>query len=481
LTAAFAVAVGLVLWFVFRRLERTDRSTTVVAIVWGLLLLDTCLYPNESTVPTGLIHPAIGGLSFRLLDVVVLVALAARLTTSGIPRFGPRGLLWGAFLAWIATAGVVGFLNGNATDQLTFEGKELLYLGAMLLTAGIPASRYLESGFLTKLIVATSALATLLLITSTAGITFSLGSQAAPASAGATGTADTTYLAAGTLGTDTTTIFVALGIVALALGLNASRPRQRFVLMLASAPLLASTLGSTQRAAFVGLGVSLAVLIVLCAISRQRLKAKPVELGLAGLAVIALVVGPTVLKTISNEKPAAVPFSSQVETGFVSRGKQLSTQDRLNQWQMAKRLIEARPVFGWGLGKIYSYFEPGSMEFVQLDITHNIGLDILVRTGAAGLLLFVAALATSLFGALRTWYRSREELIAALALGVTAAVLGLLGKGMAESILEKYRIAVALGLFLGILLSAATAGEQLREATQPKEELLDLRPAPVPA
>ena len=110
-----------------------------MAIVWGLLLLDTCLYKNESTVPTGLIHPAIGGLSFRL-DVVVLVALAARLTTSGIPQPGPRGLLWGAFLAWIATAGVVGFLNGNAIDQLTFEGKELLYLGAMLLTAGIPAS-----------------------------------------------------------------------------------------------------------------------------------------------------------------------------------------------------------------------------------------------------------------------------------------------------------------------------------------------------
>ena len=71
----------------------------------------------------------------------------------------------------------------------------------MLLTAGIPASRYLESGFLTKLIVATFALATLLLITSTAGITFSLGSQAPPPSAGALGTADTTYLAAGTLGT----------------------------------------------------------------------------------------------------------------------------------------------------------------------------------------------------------------------------------------------------------------------------------------
>jgi O-antigen ligase len=481
LTAAFAAAVGVALWFVFRRLERTDRSTTVVAIVWGLLLLDTCLYPNESTVPTGLIHPAIGGLSFRLLDVVVLVALAARLTTRGIARFGPRGLLWGAFLAWIATAGMVGFLNGNAVDQLTFEGKELLYLGAMLLTAGIPASRYLESGFLTKLIAATSVLATLLLITSTAGITFSLGSQAPPASAGPPGAADTTYLAAGALGTDTTTIFVALGVVALALGLNATRPRQRFGLMLASAPLLASTLGPSQRAAFVGLGVSLAVLIVLCAVSRRRLKAKPIELGLAGLAIVALVVGPTVLKTVSNQKPAAVPFSSQVRAGFGSRGKQLSTQDRLNQWQVAKGLIEDRPILGWGLGKTYYYFEPGSMEFFKLDITHNIGLDILVRTGAVGFALFIAALATSLFGVLRTWYRSNEELVAALALGTTAAVLGLIGKGMAESIFEKYRIAMALGLFLGLLLSAAAASDPVREPSARKPELPDLRPAAAPA
>jgi hypothetical protein len=174
LTAVFAGAVGLALFFVFRRLERTDRSTTVVAIVWGLLLLDTCLYPNESTVPTGIIHPAFGGLSFRLIDLVVLVAVAGRLTTKGVGRFGPRGLLWGAFLAWIATAGVIGFINGNATDQLTFEGKELLYLSAMLLTAGIPASRYFKTGFLTKLIGATAVLATVLVITSTAGLTLSL-------------------------------------------------------------------------------------------------------------------------------------------------------------------------------------------------------------------------------------------------------------------------------------------------------------------
>ena len=222
------------------------------------------------------------------------------------------------------------------------------------------------------------------------------------------------------------------------------------------------------------------MLIALCAVSRRRLKAKPTELALAGLAVTALVVGPTVLETVSNQKPAAVPFANQVTTGFASRGEQLTTQDRLNQWQVARGLIADRPVLGWGLGKTYFYFEPGSMEFFKLDITHNVGLDILLRTGAVGFLLFLAALATSIFGALRTWYRSQEELIAALALGVTAAVLGLIGKGMAESILEKYRIAVALGLFLGILLSAATAGEQLDEATEPKQELLDLQPAPIP-
>ncbi len=239
MTAVFAGAVGLALFFVFRRLERTDRSTTVVAVVWGLLLLDTCLYPNESTVPTGIIHPAIGGLSFRLIDVVVLVAIAGRLTTRGLGRFGPRGLLWAAFLAWIATAGVIGFVNGNAIDQLTFEGKELLYLSAMLLTAGIPAARYFKTGFLTKLIGATAVLATVLLITSTAGLTLSLGSQAPPTAGGDSRRA--TYLAAGTLGTDTTTMFVALGVIALALGLNATRPWQRFGLLLASAPLLASS------------------------------------------------------------------------------------------------------------------------------------------------------------------------------------------------------------------------------------------------
>ena len=147
---------------------------------------------------------------------------------------------------------------------------------------------------------------------------------------------------------------------------------------------------------------------------------------------------------------------------------------------MARGLIADRPVLGWGLGKTYYYFEPGSMEFFKLDITHNVGLDILLRTGAVGFLLFLAALATSIFGALRTWYRSQEELIAALALGVTAAVLGLIGKGMAESILEKYRIAVVLGLFLGILLSTATAGEQLARPPSRRRSCSTCAPRPSP-
>ena len=40
----------------------------------------------------------------------------------------------------------------------------------------------------------------------------------------------------------------------------------------------------------------------------------------------------------------------------------------------------------------YSYYEPGRYEFLQVDITHNIGLDLLMRSGLIGFGLFAAAL-----------------------------------------------------------------------------------------
>jgi hypothetical protein len=75
--------------------------------------------------------------------------------------------------------------------------------------------------------------------------------------------------------------------------------------------------------------------------------------------------------------------------------------------------------------------------------------------GVIGLSLFLLALGWSLRNGLVVVRHDPDDVAAALCAGLLAVVAGLLAKGMVESILEKYRIAVLLGLALGALRGAA--------------------------
>jgi O-antigen ligase len=125
---------------------------------------------------------------------------------------------------------------------------------------------------------------------------------------------------------------------------------------------------------------------------------------------------------------------------------------------VAYDLAKKEPILGYGLGETYTYFEPGPNLYVQTDLTENIGLDLWLRTGLIGLGLFVVALVVSLVNGLSAWRLHPDRMVAVLALGLVAAVVGLIAKGQVESIFENYRLATLLGLTLGMLRSAVTSG-----------------------
>ncbi len=477
MSALLVAALVPVAWLGFLRLERAERGATVVLLVWGALITECILYPNQNTVPPGLFHPSLGGgFSFRLFDVLILVAVGARIYTHGLGRFRLPGLLWASFIGWLAVAAVIGFAGDNATDKLTFEAKAIIYLSAIFLTATLPAREYISVWFLRKLLGASAIVASVLLFTSVAGVSISIGARAPDAVE--TG-ADQLVDPLGTLGPDLATILIGLGAIALALALFAPRSSDRIRLAICAAPLLASTLGPDQRAAVVGLGVTAIVMILGALISnRRRVRATPTEAGLAVAAIIAFGLVPTLINTARGESVSAPVLGTDLAYSFTSRTEQLTTQDRLNQWSQAKRLVEERPIFGWGLGKQYQYYEPGRHEMLQVDITHNIGWDLLMRTGIIGFGLFVAALGVTLTRAWSGFMRVVDGRYAALCLGLTAAISGMIAKGMVESIFEKYRLAIALALFIGMALSVAGAEG---EGEGPQKVEREQEPQPLPA
>ena len=118
------LALGLLAGFM--ALERAGRRMTTLLIILGLLVIECVIYPNPNTVPAGLFHPAVGGqaleggsvdygLSFRLPDILIPIALLARVLTSNTPaRLQAAGLWWLAFAGWIVVSAAIGIHVGNS-------------------------------------------------------------------------------------------------------------------------------------------------------------------------------------------------------------------------------------------------------------------------------------------------------------------------------------------------------------------------------
>jgi O-antigen ligase len=210
--------------------------------------------------------------------------------------------------------------------------------------------------------------------------------------------------------------------------------------------------------------VGVFVIVTLTPWAWRRLRTTPTELALATIVILGLFLSATLFNAAAKGRTAQVPLASRLTTALYSPGKQLSAQDRINQLVAVRPLIADKPLLGWGLGKTYTYWEPGYKKFLLVDITHNILTDVLLRMGIVGLLFFLAATILSLRDGVRAWLRHHHQIGAALALGCTAVVVGLLAKGLVESIFEKYRIATLLGVMLGMMRVLATSADGRDEA-----------------
>ena len=133
----------------------------------------------------------------------------------------------------------------------------------------------------------------------------------------------------------------------------------------------------------------------------------------------------------------AASFANTVGNTLNSQEKQQSAQDRINKWSVAFADAKQHVLLGQGLGFTYSYFQAGPNQFIQTDLTENIGLDLWLRTGLIGLGLFLLALLTSLVNGFATWRLHPDPTVAVLALALFAVVIGMIAKGQVESIFEK--------------------------------------------
>ncbi len=439
------IGVALVAWLLliaaFAALERRGGTVSVVMTLLAVALVDVTLYPSANDIEGGLFNPGAGGLTFSLLDILIAAALIAHVVVGKPLRSTFASAWWLAFIAWIGVATLVGLINGHALPTVLFSTRVILYIGLLFLAASVPVDEYLGRRGLPRMIVAATVVALICIAGGATGVSRELSLPGLPGAQ------------IGQLGADGASLLAAIGVIALALAVT--RSERRGVLAASGLVLLGSTIFAIQRAALIGVGMSLLVLAIawFTTTGRRRWKVTAFEAVVAGLCIVAVALVGTMAIAAQNRTDPSIPGVSTVQETFFRQGKQSSADSRVNQWAMARELFPESPIIGQGMGFTYQFYAPGPRETVTTHLTHNIGFDLLLRTGLIGLGLFVIAVLLTVVETLRVWVRSARDDVASLALACVAVMVALLSKGAVESIFEKYRLMTLFGVILGVAAS----------------------------
>ena len=459
LPVVIGAAVALLAWFY--RLASTGRHVTILCVIVGLIVVETALYETID-VPHGLFHLASGSFQIRTIDVVIILALLANIAAGRSERtLTTTALLWLAFGTWLLAQAVVGHLNGNSTTFISYEAKTVIYLGLFSIARRVSLRDPRTRRSLERLLYFTAAVSAVSVILGGTGARVALN---LPGLHGAK---------LGRIGSIGGTLFVTLGVLALALAM-ASETR-RFRMLVLVGPLFVPPLMATQRASLINLIICLGTLFLLLPLARHHLRASLLEVALAVLVAGALVALPVFISGVVEAK-RVVPFSHSLSQAISGGEKKLSAQDRVNQLAQARKLIAQRPITGWGLGKTITYYEVGFRQFRVSYLTHNILADLLLRTGLVGLLLFLAALGSSFVHSVRAWRGANDPVIAAVALAACAIMAGWFAHGMVESLFEHVQLAPILGITIGLAQAAAS---QSRVAERSEAQVTPALAAPL--
>jgi O-antigen ligase len=206
--------------------------------------------------------------------------------------------------------------------------------------------------------------------------------------------------------------------------------------------LIAGIMMSAQRANILFVLPAVVLSWLLTRRKNPRTGAAKLALGLIFCAVCGLALVITGLGRRAAE--FADWFWARAFTGV---GNHQAAQSRIFQWSRAIAIIEQAPWIGHGLGAQYVTYEYGGAGYMMTGITHNIVLDMSM---AFGIPLGLGVVGFLLSGMLRGLGRDHDATVR-----VSAVLgLGLLAKGLVESILDKPRLELVLAFLIAVVLTA---------------------------
>ncbi len=207
---------------------------------------------------------------------------------------------------------------------------------------------------------------------------------------------------------------------------------------------------SGVRGPLISIIVGLTLYFLILSIHRPR-----VLVGVGAIAILLLVTSNTWYPSAAKVLPNIGGYRLQA----ITQG--LSTQDRLERYQVAVKLFTQHPLLGVGTD--------GYAQFTNLGYPHNIFLEVASENGLIGLIIFISFLGAISWYGLRWFIRSSNLDPQARAIGVTVLVVALtllVEKQLSYGLTMHKDLFAFLGLVVNLPLIAR---RRLRPNTEGKE------------
>jgi O-antigen ligase len=447
---AAVLATVVIAWFY--TLDLNGRRHTIFNVVALTFIFEAIVTPEAASVPSGVLRPELFGQDFRLPDLFLFAALAARVLAGRWGRIGPIGFAWFPFCAVYFTGVVIGLMVGYEFGQVLFQGKALFYIvGGLVVASGVDIDRLYESIGRVGMVLATLFPIGLIVSLSSLQIVVNTPVQNFPQ--------------LGRMSHDTTTILVVFGGAVIATEVLRTRPR--WYVAVAGVALLLMPLTRDQRGSYLTLAVVVLTLVILALGQTWRRRSSVTGAQVAVIALTLVAVGAVGL--------AAGAPSRVIGETFTGQGKQESAKERVILYEQSIELAQERPILGSGVGVEVDIKTVSTGDDLRTT-AHNLLLDIWMRVGIVGASFLVIALGVTVWTALSVWTGRATNPVAAIAIVGLLGVAGWLVKALVEPALDKFRLSLLAGLAIGLVAASWRAAEEPEVPTDGRDT--ERRPSP---
>ncbi len=234
--------------------------------------------------------------------------------------------------------------------------------------------------------------------------------------------------------------------------------KQRIFAVFAELILLVALFLSYSRAAWVGLGFAIGVLVLVL----LHIRFKWIAIATVALFVVFFTFKFQILEKLEkNKQDASANFIEHIES-ISNISSDASNLERINRWQAALRMFSEKPVTGWGPGTYQFEYAPFQRAREKTIISTNLGdmgnahseyIGPLAESGIPGLISVLLILITVLYTGFNVYKKAADRPARLMALSVTLGLITYFVHGLMNNFLNTDKASVPFWGLVAIIVA----------------------------